>query len=281
MYKTKKTRHTIAPQSTKMIVLMVMFIFLIAFLPLVSSAPPFATTPLTSTTSLQIESPNLPVQQAGVEKRFHAHVINQTSSKTNKTTSCALHVYNITGWDMATGTQWMEFESYNGIDFAMTVGGKNFTKSGTYAYVIQCNSSNEIGFYRGQFQVTPNGEVADVGTAIFYVGLLAVLLFFLALSIFSFTQFENLTNRVGMVGIGYLLLMAITFIGWNMAQDFLTSSPFLIEMLRILFFVFIIGFFPLVIGGFIWYFLMLWKIKEIERLMTKGFSEDDAKRRVR
>lgn len=284
MYKVKKTGHTkgnTREKSKGVIVTLILFMFILSSISLVSSAPPFATTPLTSTTSLQIESPNLPISKIGEDKRFHAHVINYTSSKTNTTTSCALHVYNSTGWDVSTTTQWMEFETYNGIDFAMTVNGTNFNKAGIYAYVIQCNSTNEIGFYRGQFQVTPNGEVADEGTAIFYVGLLAVLLFFLALTIFSFAEFDNLLNRVGMIGIGYLLIMAITFIGWNMAQDFLTSSPFLIDMLRILFFVFIIGFFPLVIGGFIWYFLQLWQIKEIQNLMNKGMGEDDAYRRVK
>lgn len=255
------------------------FILLMAIIPLVNAVPPFSTQ--TSSNTLQIESPALPVTEQGSDRRFHAHVINQTSSKTNKTTSCALHVYNQTGYDITTTTQWMEFEAYNGIDFAMTIGGGNFSSTGTYAYVIQCNSTNEIGFYRGQFQVTPNGEIADTGTAVFYIGILAVLLFFMALSVYAFMEYDNLLNRVGMFGIIYLLLIAITFIGWNMASDFITSSPFLISMLKIMFYVFVIGFFPLMLGAFAWYFLMLWKIKEIENLMKKGLPYEEAERRVK
>jgi len=95
-----------------------------------------------------------------------------------------------------------------------------------------------------------------------------------------FINFNNLLNRVGMIGIGYLLLIAITFISWQMASDFLLSAQFLVSMLRILFIVLMVGAFPLLIGAFAWYVLMLFKIKEIERLMGKGFSEQEARRRT-
>jgi hypothetical protein len=131
------------------------------------------------------------------------------------------------------------------------------------------------------FTITPNGEEASVGKAIFYIGLLFILLFFLALVVISFVYFDNLLNRVGMVGLGYLMIIAITFIGWNMANDFLTSSPFLIEMFRILFLVLMIGTFPLLIGAFAWYLIMLFKIKEIENLMKHGMSEQEASYRVK
>jgi hypothetical protein len=64
-----------------------------------------------------------------------------------------------------------------------------------------------------------------------------------------------------------------------MASDFITSSPFLIEMLRILFFVLVIGAFPLLIGAFAWYLIMLFKIREIERLMSKGLDYNEAEQR--
>jgi hypothetical protein len=90
---------------------------------------------------------------------------------------------------------------------------------------------------------------------------------------------ENLLVRVGSFGVSYILLVGITFIGWNMAKDFLTSAPMISEILRILFFVFMIGAFPILIGAFAWYVIMLFKIKEIDRLMTKGVSYKEAERR--
>jgi hypothetical protein len=38
--------------------------------------------------------------------------------------------------------------------------------------------------------------------------------------------------------------------------------------------------FPLLIGAFAWYVIMLFQIKEIQTLMDKGFSEDEARRRT-
>lgn len=177
----------------------------------------------------------------------------------------------------------------------IAVSDVEMTKSGTYYYYSYCNTSlngiyivtgvgdpdAEVEVWNYDFKITPNGEEITEGKAIFYIGLLITLIFFLILSIYSFVRFDNLLCRVGMLGLSYLLLIAITFIGWNMASDFLTSSPFLIAMLRIFFWVLIVGLFPLLIGGFAYYLLMLFKIKEIERLLQKGIPYDEAEERYR
>lgn len=165
---------------------------------------------------------------------------------------------------------------------------------GEYEYVT-CNYSDKTGEYEvcsltdvdgvpikvcNNYLVTPNGEEATVGAGIFYLGLLVVLVIFLVGTVTIFMETENLLAKVGTIGLGYILLIAITFIGWNMASDFLTSSPFLVSVLRILFISLMVGAFPLLIGSFAWYVLLLFKIKEIERLMGKGFSYEDAERRA-
>ena len=169
------------------------------------------------------------------------------------------------------------------------------TKAGTYYYYSFCDTDlNGIYLVTGfgdpdasietwtyDFEITPNGQVASIGSAIFYIGLLIVLVIFLVGCVTLFMENDHLLAKVGFLGLGYLLLIAITFIAWNMAVDFMTSAPFLIEMFRILFFVLIIGAFPLLLGAFAYYFFMLFKIKEIERLMGKGFSEQEARRRTR
>jgi len=130
------------------------------------------------------------------------------------------------------------------------------------------------------FEITPTGESLSTGKAVFYIGFLFLLIIILGGCMLLFISFENLLNRVAMIGLGYLVLLAITFIGWNMASDFLTSSPFLISFLRILFFVLITIAFPLLIGGFVWYVLMVLRVKEIQYLMNKGFSFDEAEHRL-
>lgn len=167
-------------------------------------------------------------------------------------------------------------------EMTITNGYAQFTLSytndvGSYQYFIYDLSD---GYYTNSFDVTPNGEIATVGKSIFYIGLLTILLFFFLLSIIGFVVFESIISKVGLFGLSYLLGIAITFICWNMANDFLVSSIFIIGMFKILFYVLIIGLFPLVVGSFAYYFYMITKIKEIERLMTKGLNFGEAERRT-
>lgn len=177
--------------------------------------------------------------------------------------------------------------SYSVLDYSMSKSGTsysydcfNVTKNGKYIYNTLGDPSGTLKVQPVSFYATPNGESSSSGTATLYIGLIVVLLVFLILTIYSFVKFDNLLNRVGMIGLMYLFFLAISFIAWNMASDFLTSSPFLVDMFRILFFVLISLAVPLFIGGLVWYFLMLWKIKEIERLMEKGLPEWEAVERA-
>jgi hypothetical protein len=176
---------------------------------------------------------------------------------------------------------------------SVSLSNKNMTKQGTYynyTYCITLDSGTYIvtGFgdpdgittvWTYDFLITPNGEEASIGKAVFYIGLLIMLVVFLVGCVYLFMNNDNLLSKVGFLGLGYLVLIAITFISWNMAKDFLTSSPFLVDMFRILFFVLMIGVFPLFIGAFAWWIIMAMKTKEIERMMNKGMSYDEANKR--
>lgn len=194
----------------------------------------------------------------------------------NTDVSCYLRLFNSSG--LSTFDSGVMAKVLNNRHTIAITSG-NFSDLGLHSFFIWCNSSSFGGEVNGVFQVTPNGEEATTGKAVFYIGLLFVLLFFLGISIFFFSDTDNLLTKVGSLGIAYLLLIAVTFIAWNMAKDFLTSSPFLISMLNTLFIILIIGAFPLLIGMFAWYVIMLFQIKEIHRLMDKGLSYDEAKRR--
>jgi len=150
---------------------------------------------------------------------------------------------------------------------------------GTYIVNGFCSNGTETVVWAYDFDVTPNGEIMTVGKALINIGLLSILIIFFIACIMFFIHGKNLLSKVSTIGLGYLLLIAITFISWNMASDFLSSVPFVPAMFRILFFVLMAGLFPLLLGGFAWYFFMLWKIKEIQDLMNKGMSMDEAERR--
>lgn len=129
------------------------------------------------------------------------------------------------------------------------------------------------------FEVTPNGEAISGGKATFYVSLLAFLLIFFGICLYFFNKTESLNVKVGSFGFGYLLLVAIVFVAWTMANDFFTSIRFVSSFLRVLFITLMVGAFPMLLGGLAYYFIMLFKIKEIERMMNKGMPYSESLRR--
>jgi hypothetical protein len=247
-------------------------IFLFAILPSVSSIPPVQTT--IQDNGLSIAYPQYQYVPISTNFTLYIHVYNTSNYLTGATADCYTDLYSPNGTElmhslMTAGTT----------DYYVAINSNNFSTLGVHAFTIQCNSTSQVGFANGVFEVTNKGIELTVSKAIVDLGLLFILLVFFSVSIFVFMNVENLLAKVGSIGMSYLFLVAVSFTSWNLASDFLTSAPFLVEMFRIIFFVLIIMAFPLVIGGFIWYFLMLWKIKEIERLMDKGMSYDEAERR--
>jgi hypothetical protein len=259
--------------------LLLIFIFALFFLSFVSSAPTKFSG--TSTIGIEVEHPYIDPYKINDTIKFHFHIFNASNGLQIRATSlmsCSFHLYNSTGSHIFKNNY--NVGSDDILDYEQIILGGNFTKAGQYAYVFQCNNSAEGGYYSNTFSVTPNREEATTGKAVFYIGLLFVLLFFFGISIYFFSDTDNLLTRVGSLGFAYLLLIAITFIAWNMASDFLTSSPFLIQMMRIVFFILLAGAFPLLVGMFAYYLIMLFRIKEIQRLMDRGIGYDEASKRA-
>jgi len=191
-------------------------IMAIFMLGLVTSAPPFVTT--SSTGGLQIESPTYSYLSKDLDHRFHAHVINSTGMKTNKTTMCFLHFYDTMGYDTNIGSTVMEFESYNGIDFALTIGKSNYSTKGYYAYVIQCNSTNEIGFLQSPITVTNSGkaEAGDIFTGVIWLLFIfsTLLLFYtFFMTLFKLVTADETVYDVLLAWSSYILVIIVNYLG--------------------------------------------------------------------
>lgn len=202
----------------------------------ISAAP---AQPFTSTqTGLNIESPNLYYAQIGVDHRFHVHVINETRILTNTSTTCFLHFYNQSGWDAETVPQVMEFEAYNGIDFARTVGAGNFTTEGIYAFVITCNTSQQAGFFAGNIEVTKTGDIYE-STQIGIIIAQGILIALLVALGFSFSKekwkirgfFFTLALLVCIISINSLRVLT----GSSHLLDSMTTNAFIIGIVAVSF----------------------------------------------
>lgn len=155
----------------------------------------------------------------------------------------------------------------------------NINKTGEYCYDLTCTDGSNNGTEGYCNDVTPNGEEATTGSGIFYIGIYFVLVVFLILTIYGIVQFDNIYARFGLLQFLYLLIIAITFISWSMAGNFLTSAPFIISFFKILFWVVTIAFFPYVLVMMIWIGYSMITMKEITNMMEHGLSMEEAEGR--
>lgn len=256
------------------IFLSIFLIILLSIMPVITAVPPVQTT--VSDIGLQLAYPQYQFVPANHNLTLYIHVYNSSQYLTGTNADCYLDLYSPSGIEIMHSKM-----TAGGSDYYVFVNQYNFTSYGSHSFIIQCNTTTQTGFANGIFEVSHSGLELTIGRAVIDIGLLFLFLVFLIGCVVLFMESDHLLAKVGFLGLGYLLLIAITFISWNMANDFITSTIFIAEMFRILFFVLIIGLFPLLIGAFAYYLIMLSKIKEIERLMTKGFSLEDAERRVK
>jgi len=170
----------------------------------------------------------------------------------------------------------------NGSYFEANLTASQTEINGEYELNVYCSdgSGNPISRFL-YFFVTPSGVPQTTGRSIFYIGLFLLLIIFFILTIVGIIKTNSLLPRFSLFLASYLLMVAITFVAWNMSVSFLENAPFLIAFFRILFFVFLIGMIPIVFGSVIWVGYMALTIKEMKNLMERGIPEDESWARVR
>lgn len=156
----------------------------------------------------------------------------------------------------------------------------NFTipqVSGSYDYNLFCSATNT---FSENFEVTPNGEDPTTAKAFLYLGLMAVLIFFIILIFWAHMQDQNELARFWWFSFMWLPLWALLFIAWNMARDFLTSQGAIESILYITWFIIAIVYPFFLLGLVLYTFYYIYKQKEVQQLITRGFSLEDAQSRV-
>lgn len=201
-----------------------------------------------SSSPMQIEYPKQDYIKQNDAFRFHVHVINETMTKTNKTTACFIHLYNRTGYDISTGSGQMEFEDYNGVDFAYTVNGGNFSHIGSYSYVIQCNSSDQIAFASSQLYVNQNGREPTIANITNSTGLLYLISVIILVIGITFNNNKWLVKTVLMIlGMLFLILAVNNSMGFVVDERtysiMLTSFIVLIAATSFMFIVMVVYYF--------------------------------------
>lgn len=261
---------------SKIFIFLIFSLFLISF----ASAIPPVQTNTNSENGLQVFYPAIEFVPINAAFSLHIHVSNLSNGfpLQNTDIDCHLHLYNSSG--SHTYTNGMEKDG-NGWDHEVSLSSGNFSDLGQHAFYIWCNNSYLGGEAKGTFIVTPTGEEGTTSKAIFYIGILFLLLILFIASIYGASASEQLWTKTGLGGVAYLLMVAITFIAWMMSANFMTTAPFMIEFLRIAFIVLTVAIFPVLIGLFCYGFWMMMRIDEIKKLQEQGYSDTEAAEKVK
>jgi hypothetical protein len=152
--------------------------------------------------------------------------------------------------------------------------------TGEYSAVVSCNGTTN-DYTSFTYLISPNGLDPDKTNSGFYIGLMAVLIIIEGFLIWGVFKVKNEIAKWFLINFGYAFLVAITYVGWSMATDFLTSAPFISSMLKIIFYILMILLFPLILCSIIWLIYRTIMIKEIKQMMESGVPEDEAFERMR
>lgn len=201
------------------------YVFLIFLLVLASSIV-LAVKPVSQisegTDVLEIRIPQAEHLKIDTAVHVNIHVFNKTSGipiGNDSGVSCYLDLYNQTGGHLI---EILELENTQDIEWEADISAENFSTTGTYSYVIWCNTTRIGGFVSAGFDVTSTGEDEIIGNMpIATIGgtIIIIILYFIVLvRMFAEREF----NEHGIVKmLFYLIAFWAILIPLNILVQFL------------------------------------------------------------
>ena len=171
----------------------------------------------------------------------------------------------------------------------------NYTNSGIGSFIISDNSINgpyqaplTCNFPDGSsqsgsadFLITPNGEDPSGTQISVYLGLILILFLLLCGIIFILFEIDSFAWRMGLTSFAYIIANVFLLVCWKTAEMFLTAIPFLEIVFRVLYVVSTAGYFPMFLFVLVYSLLHMTDEKNIQTLMNRGFTEDQARLRTK
>ena len=223
----------------------------------------------------EIRTPTASYLQIGRDVVSHVHVLNISTgshnSLTNDTTDCYLHLYNETGNHLI-----KQFYGWDGFEWEIMIDGGNFSNAGDYAFYIQCNSTDLICGVSGGITVTESGVEITEGRSILVIGLMGILFMFMFASLFVLLSVENYMAKFISYWISHILIVIITFVGWQIGVEGLLGGMALTGIFRILFWIFIIAVIPMIFVSFAWVVYIHAFNEHFQKLIDKGEDPETA-----
>lgn len=257
-------------KKVNLLIIGMIFLFTMMF---VSAVPPFQES--NDQIGLRIESANPTSHPLNTNYYLHAHIYNATNGLLiNSGLTCNYHFYN----HQIEGNEHIQtgFMTQYGAGYNATINGSLINQSGEYSALIWCNSTDAGGFFKYTLDASESGVNITESRANLTIGLLAILVFLLFISLYALFNVENYIGKFVLYWLSHVLMILISFVGWQVGVEGLLGGMALTGIFRIMFWVFTIAVLPMIILSGAWIFYIHAFNEHFEKLIDKGMDTENA-----
>jgi len=253
-----------------------LFLCIVLSSTLISAKPP-ATTEFIGDTNLVIEANVMEYYKINEGAMLFIHVFNKTDGKklTNATVDCDVELTNYNGTVVLIGDPTWDDEHW-----VMSRPANIVTERGKYALLIHCNASSTDGYKTFFFQANGFGDELDIAHSIKFNSAMAFLLVFLLLFISGVFMFDNVIGKFTCYFLAHMLFIGGTFSMWQFNLGYTTQYLGMAGIWKVWFYFSTIALLPAIIGSIALMIIVFAKDKEIQGLIDRGSTEEDAVERV-
>lgn len=170
--------------------------------------------------------------------------------------------------------------TYRNTFYNYSINENKTTALGKYSVIAMCDGDTN-GYSTFTYKITPNGEELSEGLSNVYIWMIIIFIVIMIILIFALFNVKNPFGKATILGFIYIISTAIFFLAWNLSVNFLTAITGIENILFLIFRVLEIGFFPFIIGLFIWTLFEYRRLKLFKNMLERGIPEDEATNRSR
>jgi len=257
----------------KKLTLLICTIFLfVIILNFGSSAPPVTKVQQFQEGFNLVESPHYFLKlNEDYQYKFFVYNYSNGILMDNTSITCTFFLANISGEIILS----QEADYFSDGHWGIDILGGNFSYSGGYPYGVSCQDDYG-GALTGFFQVTESGVEITEGRSILTIGLMAILVFLLFISLYSLFSIEDYKGKFALYWVSHVLLILIFFVGWQIGVEGVLGGMALTGIFRIMFWIFTISAFPMLLLSIAWVFYIHTVNDHTKRLMEKGEDPETA-----
>lgn len=252
----------------------IVFFFFFLFLSLVSAVAPITEISINLNDGLNIDFPKFATVQQNQDFLFHFHTFNISDGirMDNTTTNCSFELYNFGGEEQFT----IDNVEYEDGDWIVNISSGNFTRTGDYAYLVECHTNSLGGFISFPFRVTPNGEeLTQSKNNLFMGGLFLLIIFFIG-SLICIYKFDHYIAKFVFYWVSHLLIILIFFSAWQFTNSYAVGYVGLAGIFRVFFYFFIIAVLPMLLVSIAWIVYIHTFNDHFQKLVDKGEKPETA-----